>query len=71
MKQLDKVYHNLYDVIKDHNIHKEAFVLSSLTYMEALVNVDPVKINFDKEKKKKVASTFDLLNKNFKELNWT
>jgi len=39
--------------------------------MEALVNVDPVKINIDKEKKKKLASTFDLLNKNFKELNWT
>ena len=71
MKQLDKIYHHIYDVIKDHNIHNEAFVLSSLKYMEALANLDPVKINIDKEKKKKVASTFDLLNKNFKELNWT
>ena len=39
--------------------------------MEALTNIDPIKINIDQEKKKKVASTFALLNKNYKELNWT
>jgi len=39
--------------------------------MEALASVDSVKINYDQEKKKKIASTFDLLNKNYKELNWT
>jgi len=39
--------------------------------MEALACLDPVKINLDQEKKKKVASTFDLLNDRYKELNWT
>ena len=59
MKKSDEVYNNLYDLIKDHNIHKEAFVLCILTYMEALSSVDPAKINHDQEKKKKIASTFD------------
>lgn len=71
MKQLDNIYNNLYDLIKNRNTHREAFVLCTLTYMEALASVEAVKINLDQEKKKKVASTFDLLNKNYKELNWT
>ena len=53
MKKSDEVYNNLYDLIKDHNIHKEAFVLCILTYMEALSSADPAKINHDQEKKKK------------------